>query len=284
MPQKMLSGLIPAVLHSLKWTSPNWKYAFHRSFRSTPRQCLLESVALRGAHRWTTAPSSRSRQSPVFARAPAFGERLAIIDGGGSHSYQQLYNSSLALANKISCALISDFGGLGGRRISFLCANDASYTVAQWATWMSGGTAVPLYRKHPPSELEYIISDSQSSLLLAGHPYGETLQPLAQRLGLPCLTLPPTAHLDTLHGADSQEEETDTDWADQPAMIIYTSGTTGKPKGVLHTHGSIQAMVNPVFISFLDTNKVRQLLSTTAAVCFGWQFHSVACNRASIEK
>lgn len=282
----MLSGLRTAVLHSLRWTLPNWKYAFHRSFRSKPRQCLLESVVLRGAHRWTTAPSSRTSQKPVFARAPAFGDRPAIIDGGGSHSYKQLYNSSLALANRISCTLNSDFGGLGGRRISFLCANDASYTVAQWATWMSGGTAVPLYRKHPPSELEYIISDSQSSLLLAGHPYGETLQPLAQRLGLPCLTLPSTstAHLDALDGADSQEEETDvTNWADQPAMIIYTSGTTGRPKGVLHTHGSIQAMVNPVFFSFLDTNKVLQLFSATAAVCFGSHFHSVTCNRTSIE-
>lgn len=288
MSQKMLSGLRTAVLHSLRWTLPNWKYAFHRGFRSKPRQCLLESVVLRGAHRWTTAPSSRASQKPVFARAPAFGDRPAIIDGCGSHSYKQLYNSSLALANRISCTLNSDFGGLGGRRISFLCANDASYTVAQWATWMSGGTAVPLYRKHPPSELEYIISDSQSSLLLAGHPYGETLQPLAQRLGLPCLTLPSTststAHMDALDGADSQEEETDvTDWADQPAMIIYTSGTTGRPKGVLHTHGSIQAMVNPIFISVLDTNKVLQLLSATAAVCFGSQFHSVTCNRTSIE-
>eukprot|EP00954_Amorphochlora_amoebiformis_P009474 736678-Amorphochlora_amoeboformis.AAC.1 len=26
-----------------------------------------------------------------------------------------------------------------------------------------------------------------------------------------------------------------------PAMIIYTSGTTGKPKGVVSTHGGIQA-------------------------------------------
>lgn len=260
----MLSGLRMAVLHSVKWTLPKWKYAFRRSFRSTPRQCLLDSVVLRGAYRWTTAPSSRTSQKPVFARAPAFGDRLAIIDGSGSHSYKQLYDSSLALANRISCALNSDFGGLGGRRISFLCANDASYTVAQWATWRSGGTAVPLYRKHPPSELEYIISDSQSSLLLAGHPYGETLQPLAQRLGLPCLTLPPTsaAHLDALDGAESREEETDvTDWADRPAMIIYTSGTTGRPKGVLHTHGSLQAMVNHIFVSFLDTNK-----SPTAAL------------------
>lgn len=181
---------------------------------------------------------------PVFSRAPAFGDRLAIIDSSGSHSYKQLYCSSLGLAGRISTTLNSDFGGLEGKRISFLCANDASYTVAQWASWMSGGTAVPLYRKHPQSELEYIISDSQSSLLVAGHPYADTLEPLAQRLGLPCLTLPPTSELDTLYGADFQEKETTiSDWADRPAMIIYTSGTTGKPKGVLHTHSSIQAMV-----------------------------------------
>lgn len=181
----------------------------------------------------------------MFTKAPAFGDKLAIIDSSGSHSYKQLYCSSLGLAGRISTALNSDFGGLGGKRISFLCANDASYTVAQWAAWMSGGTAVPLYRKHPESELEYIISDSQSSLLVAGHPYAETLEPLAQRLGLPCLTLPPTSDLRNLDEVDTQEKEKGgiTDWADRPAMIIYTSGTTGRPKGVLHTHSNIQAMV-----------------------------------------
>uniref|UniRef100_A0A673A723 Malonate--CoA ligase ACSF3, mitochondrial n=1 Tax=Sphaeramia orbicularis TaxID=375764 RepID=A0A673A723_9TELE len=196
------------------------------------------------AHRWTTAPSSRLKQKPVFSRAPAFGDKLAIIDGSGSHSYKQLYNSSVALADKISAALKSDVGDVKGQRISFLCANDASYTVAQWAAWMSGGTAVPLYRKHPPSELEYIISDSQSSLLVAGHPFAETLEPLAQKLGLPCLTLPPTSDLSSLNGTQTKEKEAEiTDWDERPAMIIYTSGTTGRPKGVLHTHSSIHAMV-----------------------------------------
>ena len=184
----------------------------------------------------------------MFARAPSFGDRLAIIDSGGSHTYKQLYCHSLGLAGRISTALNSDFGRLEGKRISFLCANDASYTVAQWAAWMSGGTAVPLYRKHPESELEYIISDSQSSVLVAGHQYAETLKPLAQKLGLPCLTLPPTSELGSLDGPGTQDKEADiTDWADRPAMIIYTSGTTGRPKGVLHTHSSIQAMVSVVF-------------------------------------
>ncbi|KAI9531847.1 Acyl-CoA synthetase member 3, mitochondrial [Dissostichus eleginoides] len=192
-----------------------------------------------------TAPSTRLNQKPVFTRAPAFGDKLAILDSSGTHSYKQLYCSSLGLAGRIKTALNSNCGELEGKQISFLCANDASYTVAQWAAWMSGGTAVPLFPKHPESELEYIISDSQSSLLVAGHPYAKTLEPLAQRLGLPCLTLPPTSDLSTLYGADTQEKEKGdiTDWADRPAMIIYTSGTTGRPKGVLHTHSSIQAMI-----------------------------------------
>lgn len=192
-----------------------------------------------------TAPSTRLNQKPVFTRAPAFGDKLAILDSSGTHSYKQLYFSSLCLAGRIKTALNSNCGELGGKRISFLCANDASYTVAQWAAWMSGGTAVPLFPKHPESELEYIISDSQSSLLVAGHPYAKTLERLAQRLGLPCLTLPPTSDLSTLYGADTQEKEIGdiTDWADRPAMIIYTSGTTGRPKGVLHTHSSIQSMI-----------------------------------------
>lgn len=244
----MPSGLVAAACRSLRWTLPHRKTTCLRThWPSKPVQWPLATVVVRKAHKWTTAPSSRINQRPVFARAPAFGDRLAIIDSSGSHSYQRLYRSSLSLAGRISTALNSDFGGLEGKRVSFLCANDASYTVAQWAAWMSGGTAVPLCRKHPLSDLEYVISDSQSSLLVAGHPYAETLESLAQKLGLPCLTLPPTSDLGTSDEADTQEKETAiTDWADRPAMIIYTSGTTGRPKGVLHTHSSIQAMVNIV--------------------------------------
>ncbi|CAJ1049807.1 malonate--CoA ligase ACSF3%2C mitochondrial [Xyrichtys novacula] len=233
-----------AVCHSLKWTLPHCKAILHRTLsRFKLEKWYLACAVQRQAHRWTTVPSFRANQKPVFARAPVFGDKVAIIDSSGSYSYKQLYCSSLGLAGRISSTLNSDLGGLEGQRISFLCANDASYTVAQWAAWMSGGTAVPLYRKHPQAELEYIISDSQSSLLVAGHPFAETLEPLAQKMGLPCLTLPPTSNLDTLHEGETKEMASITDWADRPAMIIYTSGTTGRPKGALHTHSSIHAMV-----------------------------------------
>ncbi|XP_030649763.1 malonate--CoA ligase ACSF3, mitochondrial [Chanos chanos] len=185
-----------------------------------------------------------AKVAPVFTRALAFGDKVAIVDDSGSHSYRTLYDSSKSLAERIAQTLAYSSRDIEGQRVSFLCANDASYTVAQWAAWMCGGTAVPLYRKHPPSELEYIITDSQSSVLVAGQPFANTLEPLAQKLGLPCLQLPPTSDLDSLTSATyTQPEMTISDWAERPAMIIYTSGTTGRPKGVLHSHSNLQAMI-----------------------------------------
>ncbi|MBN3319820.1 ACSF3 synthetase, partial [Atractosteus spatula] len=180
--------------------------------------------------------------SPVFTQAPRFGDRLAIVDVSGRHSYQDLYSSSLGLSRRIAEVLDCGSGDLRGKRISFLCANDASYVVALWAAWMCGAIAVPLYRKHPLSELEYIVTDSQSSLLVAGHPFSETLRPLAEKLGLPCVQLPLSSSLNSLKPLQESSPVTG-DWAERPAMIIYTSGTTGRPKGVLNTHRNLQAMV-----------------------------------------
>ncbi|XP_066515234.1 malonate--CoA ligase ACSF3, mitochondrial-like [Hoplias malabaricus] len=223
------------------WRS-SWSCLHHRTHRSSSKW-LLGNVVRRALA--SSVLRTGDKVTPVFSRASNYGERVGIIDHCGDHSYNSLYNNSRSLAGRISQALSCEAGDLQGKRISFLCANDASYTVAQWAAWMCGGTAVPLYRKHPLSELEYIISDSESSLLVAGETYSNVLEPLAQKLGLPCLSLPPTSSLDSLQMEDSQTPsgETLSDWADRPAMLIYTSGTTGRPKGVLHTHSSLQAMV-----------------------------------------
>uniref|UniRef100_A0A8C7WCC3 Malonate--CoA ligase ACSF3, mitochondrial n=1 Tax=Oncorhynchus mykiss TaxID=8022 RepID=A0A8C7WCC3_ONCMY len=236
----MLPG---AVRHSV----PLWRSALASGCfqcEAGPGRWLLRRV-LRRAYTSTRARQAAAGDSaPVFSRAQVYRDKLAIVDDSGSHSYRDLYGSSRGLAGRIKAALDCPSGDLQGKRISFLCANDASYTVAQWASWMCGGTAVPLYREHPPSELEYIISDSQSSLLVAGQPYADTMEPLAHRLGLPYLQLPPTSSLSSLlETPENQPEPGITDWAQRPAMIIYTSGTTGRPKGVLHTHSNIQAMV-----------------------------------------
>ncbi|KAG7473583.1 hypothetical protein MATL_G00097370 [Megalops atlanticus] len=241
----MAAMLLEAALHSVNSTP--LQVSCLRCAHSGTGMGVLKQMLGSGLRRYFSTSANRQliggTVAPVFTRSLKFGNRLAILDSCGSHSYQDLYDSSRGLAKKITELLGCSTGDLQGQRISFLCANDASYVVAQWASWMCGGTAVPLYRKHPPSELEYIITDSQSSLLVAGHSYSETLEPLAQKLGLPCLQLPAASSLASLKPAETHSEPAIVDWADRPAMIVYTSGTTGRPKGVLSTHTNLQAMI-----------------------------------------
>ncbi|XP_008137987.2 malonate--CoA ligase ACSF3, mitochondrial [Eptesicus fuscus] len=189
------------------------------------------------------ALAARSDKSaPVFTRALAFGDRVALVDQHGLHTYKDLYCRSLRLSQEI-CRLLECAGqDLQEERISFMCSNDVSYVVAQWASWMSGGIAVPLFRKHPQADLEYFIQDSQSSVVLAGQEYVELLSPVVRKLGVPLLPLPPAVY----NGASEEHgvgELPERDWRDRGAMIIYTSGTTGRPKGVLSTHHNIRAVV-----------------------------------------
>ncbi|XP_063168750.1 malonate--CoA ligase ACSF3, mitochondrial isoform X2 [Candoia aspera] len=202
--------------------------------------------------RWISA---YRKVAPVFTRALAFGEKVAIIDQRGEHTYKDLYTRSLCLSQKICKALGNPDGDLKGERISFLCPNDASYVVAQWAAWMSGGIAVPLYRKHPVLELEYFVRDSQSTLLLAEEGYAEKVTPTAERLGVPVLSLPQSGKWDaTTDGSLGHASCPISEWEHRGAMIIYTSGTTGRPKGVLSTHQNVHAMITGLVEKWAWTN------------------------------
>uniref|UniRef100_A0A8B9SN59 Malonate--CoA ligase ACSF3, mitochondrial n=1 Tax=Anas platyrhynchos TaxID=8839 RepID=A0A8B9SN59_ANAPL len=193
--------------------------------------------------RTSRAASSRDT-APVFTRALTFGDKIAIVDQHGEHTYTDLFRQSLRLSQEICRVLGRSSRDLEEERISFLCPNDASYVVAQWASWMSGGIAVPLYKKHPVQELEYVIQDSQSALVIAAEEYVGKIAPSAEKLGVPLLPLP-KAGGDGSAGHAAVEDvplASCASWKDRGAMIIYTSGTTGRPKGVLSTHENVQAV------------------------------------------
>ena len=124
----------------------------------------------------------------IFSNAKDFEHNIAIIDNNGSFTYETLLNRSTALASmlckKIKSDRLIEKGIMRGPRISFLCPNNFSYVVAQWAIWKVRGIAVPLYKSHPASLLKYYISDSGASTVITTQEYSPSINKICQELDI----------------------------------------------------------------------------------------------------
>ncbi len=174
---------------------------------------------------------TKNLELPLIARARSHGDRKAIIATEGTFTYEQLLEASASVA---SC-LLADAGDLAESRVAFLVAPGFQYVATQWGIWRAGGIAVPLAVSHPPRELEYVIDDAASTVILAHPDFVSTLRPVADTRKIRFLT---TGDALTAHATELPEIA-----ESRPAMMVYTSGTTGKPRGVVTTHTNIRAQV-----------------------------------------
>jgi len=147
-----------------------------------------------------------------------------------------------ALARRVghlAAHLRHDLGLAPGDRVCLAMKNSVDYAQALLAIWQAGLCAVPVNSKLHPSEVQYILADSDARLCLCDGESpvpddgasaaswvdvnGEAWQAAAHRAG----DAPPPA----LDGKD-----------DDLAWLFYTSGTTGRPKGVMLSHANLVAM------------------------------------------
>ena len=199
---------------------------------------------------------------PVFLRAEEFDSKVAVLTQHGQYTYDDLLHYSANLARDITvfvqkwtdlnpkrkAAGRSDGLPLAGERIAFLCDNNLSYVVAQWAVWLCGAIAVPLCKSHPTSELQYFVQDSGACVVLCTETFEDKCKDLAGNLKVPCKVIPQdsfSGDFDTSISAWTDKSDVfgkrvmrgvmydalaTNSYRDRKAVIIYTSGTTGRPK------------------------------------------------------
>lgn len=143
--------------------------------------------------------------------------------------------------------------GIGkGDVVSLLLPNSVEYIVAYFACWQLGALAGPVNGLLKQQEIEYVVSNSESKLMLVNSEFLEKVE----RIDVPRVVFDDES--EASHGFDGQA--TDKIKPEDEAIIIYTSGTTGKPKGCLLTHGNVIANARQIS-SWLGFNEKDRLLT-----------------------
>ncbi|MFC5001345.1 long-chain fatty acid--CoA ligase [Dactylosporangium cerinum] len=156
------------------------------------------------------------------ARSPG---HTALIADDEEISYADLWRRALRGA-----AMLRARGVCPGDAVTLMLENTPDLPVACFAVWAAGATVVPVGAAARPAEVEFVLTDSGSVLLICAASLVAEAGQVARAAGVPVLT---GAELAT---ATSPLTTYEPRRPDDIAMVLYTSGTTGRPKGAMLTH------------------------------------------------
>ena len=162
-----------------------------------------------------------------------------------------------------------------GERVAVIGENHPSWAVAYLGILYAGGVCMPLDPHGETQTLANFFTDSEAKTVFAGADSIGRIDEIEGILGRQLRAIVwdvDGLEVDGDRGMFSKwsEAEVPLDFAnaapiatpDDNAVLIYTSGTTGKPKGVLLTHGNINAELDAIdgVLEFTDRESVLSLL------------------------
>jgi acyl-CoA synthetase (AMP-forming)/AMP-acid ligase II len=179
--------------------------------------------------------------------------RIIVVDDTQHLDCIGLYDRAKALA----LAMLAR--GPAGSVISFMLPNWHEAAVIYLAATMAGMVVHPLLPNLRDRDIEIVLKDIDSRMLFVPARFRDfDYVSMIGRVAPGLVTCPeivvlrgdpgPYLAYESLFNA-SPVELPSLD-PDAVRMVLYTSGTTGKPKGVLHSHNSIHALIRQISLSW----------------------------------
>ena len=219
----------------------------------------------------TLTPRNLLRNAELYANEPALSVKAGRAPDGSWEWDTKTWKQFSDEVVSVSKSLIS-MGFEKGDRMSIYAYNRPEWYSCYGATQMTNGVGVGVYHTCSPEEVEWVIGDSGSKVVIIGdNPQsgGDPEKTPSRRFAKILKNLPDVECVVILDGVEPIDHEMAISWTDflemgkdvkdsevhsridgiEPddlAALIYTSGTTGNPKGVMLTHDNWDAELSEV--------------------------------------
>jgi len=182
------------------------------------------------------------------AAAETSPQRTVLVDGSTRLDCATLYSQATGLANALLARMPT------GSVVSFMLPNWHEAAVIYLAATLAGMVVNPILPSLRDHDLCFILQDVGTAIIFVPHQFGG--HDYAAMLERVTAAMSPAPEVVVLRSEASSHTpypallRLDPDASRLPAldpdavrMVLYTSGTTGRPKGVLHSHNSIHALI-----------------------------------------
>jgi len=207
-------------------------------------------------------PATANLADVVFRRAAEQPQAAVLRRPAAAGSYQGWHDVTAAQFKDEVVAVAKGLVAAGieaGDRVALMSHTRYEWTLIDYAIWVAGGVAVPVYETSSVEQAEWILADSGArACFVETAAYEQVIDSLRDQV-------PALEHVWRIEagGADSLASLTEggtsvsddiiteraaTAKASDLATVIYTSGTTGRPKGCELTHENLLANVRNAFI------------------------------------
>lgn len=177
-------------------------------------------------------------------------DRTVLVDGDVRVTCRELHDRALALAQVLMSRMPA------GSVVSFMLPNWQEAAVVYHAATLAGMVVNPILPSLRDRELSFILRDADVRAIFVPsafnkHDYVAMLDRVTGAMAAPPEVIVVRGDAgqhtpyESLFGGEGPGVLPVLN-ADTVRMILYTSGTTGRPKGVLHTHNSIHALIRQI--------------------------------------
>lgn len=175
---------------------------------------------------------------------------------------------------------LQGMGVARGGRVALVADNSAAYLVVAFSVWRLGATLVTVYPSSTTDELEYVIANSESTIVLAD---GKAAARLIGSSVSVDMIVDNDAVLQVAANdrvaLDSLPPLTDLD-PDALALICYTSGSTSRPKAVMHSADGLSAGAD----AYADVWRISPDDRTIVCLPMAWVFGLTTASMSTLSR